>query len=127
MYTALNKLGYRCYDFLELTPRNKENSKLRHIACWLEALRYKVLGIGEPYHPAGFDKLLQGYSVAFSDMPCINFSDEMLAAFPNAKVVLTRREPVAWVKSLESSIYRVVEWRVWPFLRFIDPPKSAII
>ncbi|TGO24807.1 hypothetical protein BPAE_0094g00160 [Botrytis paeoniae] len=29
-------------------------------------------------------------------MPCVNFSDEMLTAFPNAKVVLTRREPVAW-------------------------------
>ncbi|TGO55463.1 hypothetical protein BOTNAR_0244g00010 [Botryotinia narcissicola] len=64
MYAALNKLGYRCYHFLELTPRNKENTKLRYMVCWFEALRYKVLIIGEPYHPADFDKLLQWYSVS---------------------------------------------------------------
>ncbi|KAF7934498.1 hypothetical protein EAE99_002949 [Botrytis elliptica] len=60
-------------------------------------------------------------------MPCVNFFDEILAAFPNAKVVLTRREPVAWVKSFDGSIYRVLEWRVWPFLQSIDPEGTGAV
>jgi hypothetical protein len=31
---------------------------------------------------------------AGTDMPCVNFSDEMIAAYPNAKVILTTRTPV---------------------------------
>jgi len=54
-------------------------------------------------------------------MPCVNFSEELVAAFPKAKVVLTQREPEAWVKSIDNSIYYILSWRLWPFLKYIDP------
>jgi len=54
-------------------------------------------------------------------MPCVNFAKELVAAFPNAKVVLTKRDPESWIKSMNSTIYDILEWRLWPFLRYIDP------
>ncbi|CAG8954636.1 hypothetical protein HYFRA_00004556 [Hymenoscyphus fraxineus] len=118
MYTALNKLGYRSYHMLEAPkPYNK---RYRHINCWREALNFKVHGIGQKYSPEDFDKLLQEYS-AVTDMPCVNFAAELVAAFPNAKVVLTQREPSSWVKSVETSIYSILGWRIWPFLIWLDP------
>ena len=62
MYSAFNKLGYRSYHMLEAA--GPSNAKDRHINCWQEALNYKVYGIGKPYLPADFDKILQKYSVS---------------------------------------------------------------
>jgi len=42
----------------------KQNRKENHAGCWREALNYKVYGIGKPYGPKGFDKILQNYSVS---------------------------------------------------------------
>ncbi|CAG8970810.1 hypothetical protein HYALB_00001597 [Hymenoscyphus albidus] len=118
MYTALNKLGYRSYHMLEAPkPYNK---RYRHINCWREALKFKVHGIGQKYGPEDFDKLLQEYS-AVTDMPCVNFAAELVAAFPNSKIVLIQREPSSWVKSVETSIYSILSWRIWPFLIWLDP------
>ena len=57
-------------------------------------------------------------------MPCVNFSEELVAAFPNAKVVLTQREPEEWVKSVDNCIYYILSWRLWPFLNYIDPVRQ---
>ena len=47
-----------------LEAAGPSNSKDRHINCWQEALDYKVYGVGKPYLPADFDKILQKYSVS---------------------------------------------------------------
>ncbi|KAH8652663.1 hypothetical protein BGZ60DRAFT_533525 [Tricladium varicosporioides] len=119
MFTALNKLGYNSYHMLAavIEPRSKAD---RHLLCWREALNYKVHGIGEPYSPADFDKILQ-YHSAVTDMPCVNFSKELIERFPNAKVVLTQRDPESWVKSVDNSIIYILSWRIWKLLRYIDP------
>ena len=91
---------------------SSENIKHRHVVLWREALNHKVYGIGKAYGPKDFDKILQHYSVslfsfvswaflqliempriltvcqAVSDLPCVNFADELVSAFPKAKVVL---------------------------------------
>jgi hypothetical protein len=54
-------------------------------------------------------------------MPCVNFADELVAAFPNAKVVLTQRDPASWVKSVDNTIYYVLSWRIWRLLCYLDP------
>jgi len=58
---------------------------------------------------------------AVSDMPCVNFAKELVTAFPNAKVVLTKRDPDSWIKSMNTTIYDILEWRLWPILKYIDP------
>jgi hypothetical protein len=62
MHSVFNKVGYRSYHMLEAA--RPSNSKDHHINCWQEALYYKVYGLGKPYLPAGFDKILQNYSVS---------------------------------------------------------------
>ncbi|KAF4631589.1 hypothetical protein G7Y89_g6541 [Cudoniella acicularis] len=118
MYTALKKLGYKPYHMIE--PSKPGNKKYRHINCWVEALQNKIYGDGKLYGPKDFDKILQEYS-AVTDMPCVNFSEQLVAAFPNAKVVLTQRDPASWVKSCEASFYTILSWRIWRFLRWLEP------
>ncbi|TVY84163.1 hypothetical protein LSUE1_G004051 [Lachnellula suecica] len=118
MMTALNQLGYKCYHMVETGAT--ENIKQRHCNCWREALNYKVHGIGKAYGPDDFDKILQNYS-AVTDMPCVNFSDELVAAFPNAKVILTQREARSWVNSIETSVYAILTWRIWRLVTCLEP------
>lgn len=61
MYTALGQLGYRSYHFMEGA---KNNSKTRDLVCWIEAMKHKIYGTGQPYTGADFDKILQNYNVS---------------------------------------------------------------
>ena len=124
MMTALNQLGYKCYHMTEAGAT--ENIKQRHCICWREALKYKVYGIGKAYGPKYFDKMLQNYSVShFPKAPesrvlttenrpsrtchVSTSPTSLLPPFlPNAKVVLTQREPESWVRSIDISISSVL-------------------
>ena len=48
-----------------------------------------------------------------TDAPCANFTNELTAAFPKAKVILTTRDPDSWVRSMNSSYYRVLDILQW--------------
>jgi hypothetical protein len=47
---------------------------------------------------------------AITDIPCIMFVDELIAAYPNAKVVLTNRDPDKWLVSILGTIYVILSW-----------------
>lgn len=47
-----------------------------------------------------------------SDIPCVLFADELLQAYPEAKVVLTERDADGWIKSVRASFVEVLSWRV---------------
>ena len=55
-----------------------------------------------------------------TDAPCVNFSDELLAAYPDAKVVLTTRDVDKWLPSMERSYYKILAWKWWMALAAID-------
>lgn len=57
---------------------------------------------------------------AITDIPCILFTDELLAAYPNAKVVLTMRDPDKWVESIYKTLYVMERWR-WEWVCWLDP------
>jgi len=38
------------------------------------------------------------------------FVDELIAAYPNAKVVLTNRDPDKWLASILGTIYVILSW-----------------
>jgi hypothetical protein len=139
MQAALHKLDYKCYHMAtSFQPVGLLPVAHRY---WIEALRAKNFGEGEPYGPAEFDKLLGNYSVilssplfsvsnkvsiilttstlqALTDMPCVNFTDELLAAYPNAKVILTLRDPDKWIDSMKRTLLSIASW---PSLKFITP------
>lgn len=113
MVKALQQLGFKSYHFREAVVN-------KHLGCWREALNAKIYNKGDNYGPREFHKLLHNYN-AVTDAPCVNFSEELLAAYPEARVILTTRDPQTWLASMESSYYNILSWRGWPFLRWLHP------
>lgn len=60
-----------------------------------------------------------------TDAPCANFSDQLLAAYPDAKVILTTRDPDKWIESVERSYYHVLGWWAWKVLAAVDSVRSS--
>ncbi|KAJ6595806.1 P-loop containing nucleoside triphosphate hydrolase protein [Mycena vulgaris] len=73
------------------------------IYMWIAAVRAKFYGEGTPYGREEWDRLL-GNCQAITDAPHILFAEELIAAYPDAKVVLTNRSPDSWWKSYEATV-----------------------
>lgn len=93
------------------------------------AAALEILGFGPCYHMQAFsahpehhviwEAALQGETVAWQELfagfkssvewPAVSFLAEMLAAFPEAKVVYTQREPQSWYASAAATIFRGLE------------------
>lgn len=87
---ALEKLGFdKCYHMMELDQSKDED------LAWLKLNR------GEP---VDFEKLFEGYQASV-DWPSCNFWREQMAAYPDAKVILSERDPEAWYASIMKTIY----------------------
>lgn len=79
-----------------------------------------------PFGRTEFDQLLGAYEVA-SDIPCIVFAAELIAAYPEAKVILVERDVESWFRSFQIAwptyeqrfIKRIVGW--------IDPPVQTLL
>jgi len=92
-----------------------------HSPGWVRLARKKWFGpdTSSPSSPAtitaaDFDALL-GHSVAVTDAAASCFAAEMIAAYPDAKVVLNMRwDTDAWHKSLVNTLVRANEsWAFW--------------
>ncbi|KAK5137473.1 hypothetical protein LTR08_008451 [Meristemomyces frigidus] len=91
---ALRLLGINeCYHGWQALFNNPRDNEM-----WLEAIEAKFDGIGKTFGKAEFDKLL-GHCQGVSDMPAILFADELIAAYPDAKVILTHRNFDTWYRS----------------------------
>lgn len=87
---ALEKLGFdKCYHMMELDQAKDED------VAWV------ALNRGED---VDFDKLFEGYQASV-DWPSCNFWREQMAAYPEAKVILSERDPEAWYASIMKTIY----------------------
>ncbi|KAL9603452.1 MAG: hypothetical protein Q9219_001139 [cf. Caloplaca sp. 3 TL-2023] len=95
------------------------NQHKKHFWIWYEAMEAKFKSKGEPYSAADIDQLLEDYS-AVTDIPCVLFTDELLARFPDAKVILTNRDIDRWLMSMEK-IYSIMGWKSMWALAQIDP------
>ena len=87
---ALEQLGFGpCYHMVEV------NNHPEHMAQWRRA------AAGEPVDwPALFEN-----HQATVDWPSCNYWEAQLAAFPDAKVILSERDPEAWYTSVMNTIY----------------------
>ncbi|KAG9820279.1 hypothetical protein KCU77_g16718, partial [Aureobasidium melanogenum] len=50
---------------------------------------------------------------------------ELLGAYPEAKVVLTTRDPEKWRRSIENTVGVISKWRIWPYLALVSPECAA--
>jgi len=88
---ALEMLGFtKCYHMMEVhqTPE--------HVAIWRQAAR------GEP---VDWSQVFAGYQASV-DWPSCNFWREQLQAFPDAKVLLSKRDPEKWYESVMNTIWK---------------------
>jgi hypothetical protein len=87
---ALETLGFDpCYHMIEVFEHPE------HAGFWQAAWRGK---------PADWDGVLGGYEAAV-DWPACAFYEELMERNPDAKVVLTVRDPERWYESTRSTIY----------------------
>jgi hypothetical protein len=112
MQAALNILGYRCYHMKEITEHP------RHLQAWHQF----VSGAA----PMDWKRLFENFE-ATVDFPACIFYRELLREFPEAKVVLTVRDPERWFQSfltLQQTTDRFRKFRFVPrarrFLNFVD-------
>ena len=48
------------------------------------------------------------------------FADELLKAYPDAKVVLTIRDEDGWIRSMQNSFYEILSWKIWSIMQLVD-------
>ncbi|KAJ7144473.1 P-loop containing nucleoside triphosphate hydrolase protein, partial [Mycena epipterygia] len=98
---ALETLGYvrTNHGFDAFADREERN-------MWTQAIRAKFHGEGTPFGREEWDRLL-GDCQAISDVPHILFVEELIAAYPEAKVVLTDRSPDSWWKSYQATVLAI--------------------
>lgn len=88
---ALERLGFGpCHHMRELVERPEQ------VALWARVAR------GET---ADWDEVYDGYRSTV-DWPGARYWRELAAHFPQAKVILTVRDPRRWYESVEGSIYQ---------------------
>jgi hypothetical protein len=89
---ALEELGFgKCYHMIEVLGNPGQT------AIWNAAAEGK---------PMDWDAVFQGYQ-ATVDWPACNFYEELMRRYPDAKVILTVREPERWYDSARQTIYYV--------------------
>jgi hypothetical protein len=112
-FTALNQLGLPCYHMIEVLM-NKVNKS--HLGFW-----HKVAN-APPGTQFSWGETLSNYTAAVDNPTCCVWR-ELLAAYPDAKVLLTLhpRGPEAWYESTMDTIYFTEN--VWQFkvLEFFTP------
>jgi hypothetical protein len=87
---ALERLGFgKCYHMMELNQERDED------LTWLALHRGERID---------FDALFDGYQSSV-DWPSCNFWREQLEWYPDAKVILSERDPERWYESIMNTIY----------------------
>ncbi|GME41039.1 hypothetical protein LSUB1_G006800 [Neofusicoccum parvum] len=85
----------------------REVGKNKHQPSWIAALEAKFEGKGKEFGREEFDSFLSGYS-GVSDYPAAIFAEELIAAYPDAKVILSIRDEDGWYNSMMDTL-----WHAW--------------
>eukprot|EP01059_Diplonema_ambulator_P034274 TRINITY_DN759_c1_g2_i1.p1 TRINITY_DN759_c1_g2~~TRINITY_DN759_c1_g2_i1.p1 ORF type:complete len:230 (+),score=61.29 TRINITY_DN759_c1_g2_i1:65-754(+) len=93
---ALEDLGYgKCYHMMEARPWQ--------VPMWADAANGKEID---------WEKLFEGYAVGV-DWPIASYYKELAERYPEAKVILTVRDPEQWYRSVMETIYQISSHIPW--------------
>lgn len=116
MSAAFNILGMPSWHFVKMAENNGD------LAMWIEALESKFLPNEPnrlPLNSEVFDNLL-GQFGACTDQPAAIFAAELVAAYPEAKVVLIERDVDKWLESFRKTVIAGTNSPAIPFVSRID-------
>jgi hypothetical protein len=89
---ALEELGFgRCYHMIEVM-KNPD-----HFKYWAE-----IMEGGK----ADWEALFNGYQAA-TDWPVATYYRDLMAVYPDAKIILTVRDPESWHVSIMNTLYQI--------------------
>ncbi|KAJ5098952.1 hypothetical protein N7532_005953 [Penicillium argentinense] len=94
----------------------------RDCELWLRAMRAKYDGTGAPFVREDWDLLLGDYQLgvkAVCDVPAACFAEELMDAYPNARVILTNRDTDAWFESVQKTLIANAFTRRASFISFL--------
>lgn len=81
----------------------------------------KYLGQGPRFTRTDWDQLLGSYSAVSADPPAIAFAEDLVAAYPDAKVILVEREIESWYRSFDTNIITAQWSPMISFVSMLDP------
>ncbi|KAI8146476.1 P-loop containing nucleoside triphosphate hydrolase protein [Fennellomyces sp. T-0311] len=90
---ALNKLGYNTHHMRSMHEPNAQPE------LFTKAYLH-------PEEPVDWDQIYEGYDAA-CDWPTVSFLEPLLKKYPDAKVILTVRDPDSWYKSVMNTVYKI--------------------
>ena len=103
---ALEELGFgRCYHMVEILRRPS------HMKHWT-----RIMQDGK----AEWDRVFCGYQSAV-DWPVAAYYRDLMAVYPEAKVILTVRDPGSWHRSIMTTIYQARRQFVIRLTRVFPP------
>ena len=113
VYSALNELGFPCYHMFEVL-QNQENKS--HLDFW------RGVANSEPGIPHDWAKVFAKYTAAVDNPACCVWR-ELLATYPDAKVILTLhpKGAEAWYDSTIDTIYFTEKMWQFKVLRLATP------
>jgi len=108
-------LGYNCYHSSVFF------SNIRDCDMWNAAMDAKYLGQGTRFTRTDWDQLLGSYSAVSADPPAVAFAEDLVAAYPEAKVILVEREIESWYRSFDTNVI-AAQWSLMiSFVSELDP------
>ncbi|KAI0388792.1 P-loop containing nucleoside triphosphate hydrolase protein [Xylariaceae sp. FL0594] len=97
LYLALKQLGYAPYHMEEVVKGG-----IQSLAILTEGMKASFLHEGKPYGREEFDKWFANYDVII-EMPFFMLP-QIVDAYPDAKFLLTERDPERWADSLLNTV-----------------------
>lgn len=109
---ALEQLGFaQCYHMQEVIKQPA------HVGFWLEAMAGK---------PVDWEQCFTGYQSTV-DWPACNFYAQLMLHYPEAKVLLTVRDPDQWYDSCFNTIYAIYHQPIMRIVRTLLPPMQRFM
>lgn len=107
---ALKTLGYKPFGMAEAT----KNPSLI-LGLWRDCLDAKYNGRGKPWGKKEFDAMLSEYDSVLG-VPCCLYAEDLVKAYPDAKVILTKKSPQSWANTMLIAGQKMVNWRGWDIM-----------
>lgn len=102
MKVALERLGFGpCHHGFEMFAHPEQGER------WL-AVALAKHDKSDPSRTVDWDSVLEGYRSAV-DWPSSHFWQELAAAHPDAKIILTTRDPHRWYRSMRETVFTIVD------------------
>ncbi|PKS06030.1 hypothetical protein jhhlp_007864 [Lomentospora prolificans] len=100
LYKAFTILGYNPYHLVSCWEHGVD-----HIRIAREGLEARLAGKGKPFGRDEFDKWFSENGTVM-DVAAF-FAADLIKAYPDAKFILTYRDPKSWMRSVENTIMKV--------------------